>query len=512
MTTPLIQNNRAVATTDITPLLKSLISTRHRLCVGVCSAAILLSVIVVLLYYSPVNHELFPTNKLETLSPHIPSNEERSLYDEKVISIQYDAQHLSQHLSSLLNNNDEMNFEFHQALIAEYGYDSTKQNIQFVVFDSQQDGEYTIYANVKKNKKKKKRKNTISNPTDSPSNNPTTRPTNSPSNKPTINPTIPTDSPSNYPTTKPTRRPTRPTDSPSNEPTINPTNSPTFSPTQSPTLSPTNSPTNTPKSMECATVYTEGFQEGYMAISCSHQSGMDNTWKIVGCIAYEPYTKGIRWGEIGYYDTDCYTISKQWARITARCCRIRPNYAYPETVEPTVLSTSYSNYQISENTIESCVTAGKQCLVTGCTASDSKAITQQFSGVKYEIENFQSICKAQRSDAGYLWVSPYCASLNNGRELECVTKEGVAVKKVPDTQGFLFSSSSQCPKGYSMTDCNAYVDDEIDSCHNTSIGTDYGTNYGGFIEDDGSGSVKCIARGDSSSIVAQSVCCKIINN
>merc|ERR1712032_1708126 len=76
-----------------------------------------------------------------------------------------------------------------------------------------------------------------------------------------------------------------------------------------------------------------------------------------------------------------------------------------------------------------------------------------------------------------------------------------------------YEARAECSgKGYQMTDCNSYVDREIDQCTKEgyqSVG-DNGVNWGGTILP---GQKKephqCFAAGNTPNIIAQAVCCKV---
>ena len=68
----------------------------------------------------------------------------------------------------------------------------------------------------------------------------------------------------------------------------------------------------------------------------------------------------------------------------------------------------------------------------------------------------------------------------------------------------LYESYSSCsgPR-FRLTDCNSVIDAEMDQCKLSEI-SDYGVNYGGYIQDG-----QCVAVGDSSAIMAQAPCCRL---
>ena len=70
-----------------------------------------------------------------------------------------------------------------------------------------------------------------------------------------------------------------------------------------------------------------------------------------------------------------------------------------------------------------------------------------------------------------------------------------------------YQSSASCSAQYKLTDCNSHtIDREINDYNLNGNKIDNGVNYGGYIVDKGT----CVAVGNSDSIVAQAVCCKIV--
>merc|ERR1719264_1949529 len=149
-------------------------------------------------------------------------------------------------------------------------------------------------------------------------------------------------------------------------------------------------------------------------------------------------------------------------------------------------------------------------VAVGCTATDTGNFwptyrTDTFSGVKWEKVGSSSGCTAQRSQEGYLAQGSYCGVVSGGGNLKCKV---IKANAIPSTlvKG-KYEAKVQCSgNGYKLTDCNSYIEPEVSHCTaKSAYSFDYGTNYGGAIY---SGDV-CYACGNSKSVVAQAVCCKV---
>eukprot|EP01083_Nonionella_stella_P225866 802644_1 len=213
----------------------------------------------------------------------------------------------------------------------------------------------------------------------------------------------------------------------------------------------------------------------FMEVNCP------TDYVITGCTSFSRYSSGIRWGELAYETSDCFTHTVSSIKpdlygtlLTASCCKVDNSIAQLHATYTTSV-TSNSDFCVETECPIDMVSIG-------CTATDSHQATDKFSGTKW-IRNthFLSGCKAQRSDLGYLWQTAYCAQLQNSdNDLICMSQNG---NKAIEKEYGDYESVAICNgHGYVMTDCNGYIKHEIDYCTaGKAYGNDFGVLYGSYM-------------------------------
>ena len=88
-----------------------------------------------------------------------------------------------------------------------------------------------------------------------------------------------------------------------------------------------------------------------------------------------------------------------------------------------------------------------------------------------------------------------------GYNFNCVNRE--ADSALFDSSGGFYESAAGCIDGETMTDCNGYIDEQIDECTG-SKGPKYEL-YGYYF--DGTWDTTCKARANTDKVRAQAVCC-----
>ena len=88
-----------------------------------------------------------------------------------------------------------------------------------------------------------------------------------------------------------------------------------------------------------------------------------------------------------------------------------------------------------------------------------------------------------------------------GYIFDCINRESDSASY--DSMGAFYESAAGCLDGETMTDCNGYIDEQIDECTG-SKGTKY-EFYGYYF--DGTWDTTCKARANTDKVRAQAVCC-----
>jgi len=239
-------------------------------------------------------------------------------------------------------------------------------------------------------------------------------------------------------------------------------------------------------------------------------------YEITGCIAQEPHTRGIRFGEAAMGSSECMThaVDTQFTSLSSRCCKIYNKNGNPAgTLETKRQEDSSVALYYSSSYTDFCMDSDCQAtggVAVGCTGTDSGGNgavyrTEAFSGVKYENAATNG-CTAQRSKEGYLMSQSYCGLVSGSGNLKCKVIKANAVPSM--VYNGKYEARVQCSgNGYKLTDCNSYIEPEISHCTaKSAYSFDYGTNFGGAIYSND----VCYACGNSKSVVAQAVCCKLV--
>merc|ERR1712154_337960 len=107
------------------------------------------------------------------------------------------------------------------------------------------------------------------------------------------------------------------------------------------------------------------------------------------------------------------------------------------------------------------------------------------------------------SDNTLLEAQPLCATTADSVKLDCYSSNG----KNPPNLKKVYKSTAGCSDGYSLVDCNSFIDKGMDQCYPNW--ENYGVSHGGYLQQNKMGEVQCVAEGSWMYITAQARCCKL---
>jgi len=218
---------------------------------------------------------------------------------------------------------------------------------------------------------------------------------------------------------------------------------------------------------------------------------------------------------------EAFQKDDQYVGVGARCCVLPKNGMNFQHWQSKYVP---ADYRTHVEAVSKGNSGTGDCQSVGCPAEDETVGCAGGQGSGWSSANYKNLvgnrqvgdtCYTRRSTDGQITNSAICGSAKGGN-LKCTTLySGVAGTRNPDTG--VYWASANCPREYSLTDCNAWIWDtgytysngqatdawQEETCVNEAYAPSTVT-YGEFVE-----AGTCYALGSGPLIKAQSRCCKV---